>query len=274
MSILGTLDRRRRADHADGDAPIDPRIEARRQAVVIERHIRRKRRLLILAATVTVAAGVYLASRSAAFDVDRVEIVGNAQTTPDDIRSAATIGEGDQLADLDLAGSEARVRALPWVATAQVTRTWRGSVTIAVTERVPAAALATPVAGGWLVVDDQRRVLGTLAGPPTELPVIEGIDAVPVGQHLDGRSQPALTVAGALTPGLRSRVASVRVTGEGAVELVVRPAGIVRVGTVDDLDQKVQSLQTIFGQVDLHCLASVDLRVPDQPVLTRDRTCA
>ena len=274
MSLLTTLDPRRRG--LDDDEPIDPRIEARRQAVDGERRHRRRRRLLVVAITVTVLAALYGLTRSAALDVDRVEVDGAQQTAPDAVRQASGIRVGDRLTDLDLPRAEAGIRALPWVRDVVAERSWKGTIDLHVSERSPVAALKVGAAPGpesWVLVDADRRVLAPLPTAPTELPVIESVAPVPPGQQLDAAAGDALTVAQALTPGLRSRVSAVLVGEGGTVDLRVRPAGVVHLGTTDQLALKVQSLQTVFGQVDLHCLATVDLRVADAPVLTRDRAC-
>jgi cell division septal protein FtsQ len=275
MSLLTTLAPRRRGTDEDDD-PIDPRIEARRRAVHGERRHRRHRRVLVVAITITVLAALYGVTRTAALDVDRVQVEGAHQTTPDAVRQASGILVGDRLLDLDLARAEANIRALPWVRDVVAERSWKGTIDLRVTERSPVAALRVgtpPSPETWVLVDAERRVLAPLTTPPTELPVIAGVAPVAPGQQLDASSAEALTVAQALTPGLRSRVATVRVGEGGTVDLDVRPAGVVHLGSTDELGSKIQSMQTVFGQVDLHCLASVDLRVPDAPVLTRDRAC-
>jgi len=274
MSILTPLDPRRRAA-AEDDEPIDPRIEARRQAVHGERRHRLRRRLLVVALVVSVLAALYGVTRTAALDVDTVTVSGNQQTDANALRQAAGIRIGDRLTDLDLARAEASMRELPWVRDAVAERSWKGTVELRVTERAPVAALVVPgtAAPSWVLVDADRRVLAPLATAPTELPVVEGVAPVAPGQQLDPAVRDALTVAQALTPGLRSRVGAVRSVEGSSVDLTVRPAGIVHLGPVDQLPAKIQSLQTVFGQVDLHCLATVDVRVPDAPVLTRDRAC-
>jgi hypothetical protein len=44
-------------------------------------------------------------------------------------------------------------------------------------------------------------------------------------------------------------------------------------GPATEVEDKVLALRTVFGQVDDRCLAMLDVRVPDRPVITRDRAC-
>lgn len=278
MSLLGTLERRRQGD--EPDVEIDPRIDARRREVLDLRRARRKRRLFVAAVVATLVALVYLATHSALLDVDDVVVTGATHTTDDLIRATTGISPGDHLVSVDTVRAEQQLRALPWVQDATVERSWAGTVTVAVTERTPVVAVAGAPAvdgtpeSGWLLVDHDRRVLAVAPDAPPELPVIRGVVPVAVGQHLDGRADDAIRVAEALSPGVRSRVTAVSIDDGGAILLDLRPAGVVRFGSASDLALKNQSLQTVFGQVDLTCLAAIDLRVPDAPVLTRDRACA
>lgn len=273
MSILDTLDRRRQA-RDDADASIDPRIEARRREVLALRRARRKRWLLAVAVVATLGAVAYGVAHSPLLDVDDITVSGATHTQDDVVRAASGIAVGDHLVGLDTARAEQQVQALPWVRDVSIDRSWAGTVAITVTERTPVAALAATDGSGWLLVDDQRRVVATLPAAPTELPALSGLAPVAVGQYLDPRADDALRVARALPAGVRSRVTEVRIGDGGTIELALRPTGVVRFGGAADLGVKMQSLQTVFGQVDLSCLAAVDLRVPDAPVLTRDRSCA
>jgi hypothetical protein len=50
--------------------------------------------------------------------------------------------------------------------------------------------------------------------------------------------------------------------------------GEVRFGDGRQLDAKARSLRTVLEQVDLTCLAVLDLRLPGSPVLTREEGCS
>ena len=47
--------------------------------------------------------------------------------------------------------------------------------------------------------------------------------------------------------------------------------GVILIGSIDEVDAKVLAIETILAQVDLACLAVLDVQVPTVPVITR--TC-
>jgi cell division protein FtsQ len=276
MTRSSTIDRTERSDRGGRDdgsvPPIDPRIDARRREVREARQGRLRRALLVVAIIATVIACGYGATRSALLDIDAVNVTGAQHTTPDAVRLTSGLRVGDHLMDLDLERAGEQIRTLPWVADVAVARSWTGTIDITITERSPAAAVHA--GDGWLVVDSDRRVLFSSATAPADLPVIEGVPGVAVGQSLDASAQPAITVARALSPGLRTRVVAVHGDDPDALTMDIRPAGRIRFGSATDVQQKITSLQAVFAQADLAGLCVVDVRVPDSPVLTRGAPCA
>jgi cell division septal protein FtsQ len=149
-------------------------------------------------------------------------------------------------------------------------------VVLTVVERQPAAVVQAGEQSA--VVDRTGRVLAVTPPAVDGLAVVEGVGLVEPGAVLDPRGQDLVRVAASLTPGLRSRVAVVR-PAEGAddeIELVLTPDGVVRfgrAGAAAEIDEKVRTLATVFAEAQLDCLATVDVRVGDTAVLTRDPTC-
>jgi cell division protein FtsQ len=250
---------------------VDPRIEARRAQVRLARLTRRRRQWLIGSIVLTALALLYAASRSPLLAVDRIAVTGTGQTPPDDVRAATGIRPGDALADVDGDAAAAAVRALPWVDGATVARNWLGTVSVEVTERVPALALVADD-GAATLVDDRRRVLAVVPAAPPGLPLVNGLPREAPGATLPVAADGALALVRALSPGVRTRVEAVEVDGD-ELSLALRPQGRARIGTPEKLDQKVVALQTVFSQVDLSDLCVLDVRVPAQPGLTREEPC-
>lgn len=258
--------------HNRGRVVIDPRLRARRIAVRRDEGRRRLRRLAVLGGMLGLLLGALGAMRSPLLDVDRIAVDGSTRTPAETVEAAAGIGRGDAMVDVDLAEARAAVEALPWVRTVEVSRRWPGSVNIAVTERVPRAAVAVD-AGGFALVDDEARVLATSPTAPEGAVVIDGARAGgPPGSTIEG-IEGGLDVARALTPALAARTGSVSVSG-GLARLVLSGGGEVRMGTVEDLRAKVLAAETVLAEADLTDLCAVDVRVPSAPTLTRGRTCA
>lgn len=249
---------------------IDPRIAARRAQVERDRGRRRRRRLGAVAAVACAVATTWFVSRTALLDVDAVRIEAGEHVTEEQVLEAAGVRLGHQLVDLDAGAIRTRLLALPWVRDADVRIDWSGTVVLRVLEREPLAAVLDPAAR-WLLVDTEGRVLGPLAEPGWL--VLEGLQPAPVGEQVSGPVEPALTVARSLSPGVRSRVSAVVVAPDGAIRLRLVPSGEVAFGPATAVEEKVLALRTVFAQVDDRCLATLDVRVPDRPVITRDRGC-
>jgi Cell division protein FtsQ len=108
------------------------------------------------------------------------------------------------------------------------------------------------------------------------LPTIHGlVPAGPPGTTFAGDSTAldALALVAALERGLApataARVVAVDVAADGQLTATVTPSITVRVGPPDSLDAKVVALGTLLDRADLKGVSTIDVRVPEDPVLTR-----
>lgn len=248
--------------------PMDPRIRQRRIAVRREEG-RRRLRLLVSAVSVSgLLLGGWAATRSPLLDVDGIDVQGAAQTSREELVAASGITFGQAMVDVDERGAARRVADLPWVHSASVERRWPDSVVIRVAERT--AVAAAPAPAGWALVDATGQVLDVSADAPSDLLAIDGIPpAGPPGTRLGGAAADLLAVAGAVPDDLRPRVAAVVAAPGGGVDLRLRPEGSVRLGPLQRLEEKFRSALTVLGQVDTRGLDTLDVRIPESPVLTR-----
>lgn len=268
---MSTLLHGRRRRDGSASARVDPRIAARRDAVAADEGRRRGIRRWTLLVLVAVAAAGLVSTRTPLFDVDRVVVEGASRTAADQIRAATGVGLGTPLDHVDAARAAAAVEALPWVAQAQVTKEWPGTLRVSVVERAPVGVIRDGDA--FLLVDAEARVLERVAAVPPGAVVVEGVGGGAPGQQLDETARGAVRVASTLPDGVRDRVERVAVD-DGELALSLQPTGRVRLGDATRLVDKYRSVATVFEQVDLACLATLDVRVPDRPVLTRDPRCA
>jgi cell division protein FtsQ len=250
--------------------PIDPRIRARRIEVRRDQGRRRLQRLVDVGVVATVALAFATALGSPLLDVDEVRVDGATRSGAEAVLEQTGISVGDRLAGLDLHAAGERVTALPWVQEVQLTRGVDGVVTVDVQERTPVAAVAS--GGEALLVDAAGRVLGPASSAPDVggLVVLEGVAAPAPGAYLDGAAD-ALALAEAVAGTVPGAVATVR--ADGLTATLVQ-GGEVRFGDATQLDAKVRSLATMLDQVDLSCLAVLDLRLPSNAVLTREEGCS
>lgn len=249
---------------------VDPRFQARRDEVARARHRRRRRWQIGIFAALAIVVGAWFLTRTALVDVDEIVVTGSTHTSEDEVRAATGVSVGDQVLDVDTADVRARLLGLPWVADATVAVSWGGDLTVDIRERVPVAMLAD-AEGRPVLVDGEGRVLAPASLPDPALVPIEGIVAGAPGEVLPEPADDALTVVKAVTPGLRSRLASLTVTPDRQIRMQVHPTGSVRFCGATDVEAKVRNLQLVFAQVDDEDLATVDVCVPDQPVVTRGR---
>jgi len=201
-------------------------------------------------------------------DVDGIAVVGADRTSRDEVVAASGIGFGQAMVDVDERGAVQGLSALPWIRSVSVDRRWPDSVVIHVVERT--AVAAAPATDGWALVDATGQVLALLTSVPSNLLALDGIaPAGPPGSVLGGQAADLLAVAAAVPADLRPRVSAVQAGAEGGVELRLQPEGTVRLGTPQQLDEKFRAALTVLGQVDANGLATLDVRIPQSPVLTR-----
>lgn len=255
---------------------MDPRIRQRR--VEVRRHEGRRRLRFLLGSLAVVGAvgGAVAATRSPLMDVDRVELRGASRTAQSEVVAVTDLHRRPLMVNVDTAGLARRVEGLPWVRRARAERRWPGTLRIHVTERVPVAAMAGEN-GAWALVDDTGRVL--LMGPdrPPDIPVVvtPGTGPKPVGAamavgaRVPAGAEEALRVAAALPGPLRARVAEVVGIGSSHIELRLRPAGLVCLGSPDGLEAKLTAAWTVLERAAGSGFAVLDVRVPETPVLTR-----
>ncbi len=239
-----------------------------RRSEVAEEAGRRQRRTIFALLVVTVGAiGSMFLVQSSWMDVDQIVITGAIQSDVFEIRDAAGIEAGDPLLELDLGQAGESVSNLAWIDTAWVERKLDGTVTIHVEERVPVAALPTPV--GLVLLDRSGRQLETVDVAPTGFVPIHGIEASGIiGTPAPPAAQGAMHLISALGPELSEKIDSVYFEGN-ELNLALRGGGHVLMGTDSGLTDKLVSLETMLSKVDLRCLWQIDLRVPTAPALLR-----
>ena len=247
---------------------IDPRFRERLIEVRRSEGRRRLRVLIVLTGFLFLALLAFGLSRSPLLNVDHVRVTGAVRTTPAELMAASGIHKGMPMIDVDAGDAAARLHIVPWILRAHVERHWPGTVTIAVVERMPVAV--APAKAGFATVDATGRVVATTAAPAPLLPILLGLPpAGPPATRLGGRAADLLAVTQAMPPEVRQRVAGVAAADGGQVDLRLAPSGVIRLGTPDQLAEKMLATQTVLTQVDLTRLAVLDVRVPDSPAITR-----
>ena len=253
---------------------MDPRF--RERWIEVRRQEGRRRFRVLVGVTAVLALGCagWAATDSVLLDLDRVVVEGAVHTAADEARFASGLRRGEPMLDIDEDAVDRAVEALPWVLEASVRRQWPGRVRIRLIEREP-VAVADAGPGALALIDRTGRVLEWAPAPPPGLPVLTGLPpAGPPGTTLGIDGVATLQVAVALPAELRARTAGLAPApgSGGEVELRLNPEGTVRLGPPDDLDAKFTAIRAVLAQADLRNLAVLDVRRPENPVLTRRDT--
>ncbi|HYO51288.1 cell division protein FtsQ/DivIB [Archangium sp.] len=172
---------------------------------------------------------------------------GLRRATPGELLKLSGLTVGQNLWALEVGALERAMSGHPWVRTVEVTRHFPSSVSVEVSEHVP-AALA--VLGELYLVDEDGEPFKRLQpGDRLDLPLVTGVDRE--GYLADEaktreRIRQALAVAeayAATQPGKRERLSEVRVSPEGMV-LVMADGTEVRLGE-GETDAKLERLARV-----------------------------
>ncbi|MEL7158293.1 MAG: FtsQ-type POTRA domain-containing protein, partial [Actinomycetota bacterium] len=200
-------------------------------------------------------------------DIDDIQVVGAQRADTRHIITASGLALGQPLAEIDLAATATAVEAVPWVAAAEIDRAWSGEVVIEVTERVEVAVI--PTGARFALVDTEGRQLEVVPQRPGGFLTIAGVEASGVpGDLIDPPARHAVSVAEQLSPALQGRTERIQVD-DGQVFLVLDIGGVANLGTDRELGPKMVALETVLDQVDMTCIDTIDVRVPDAPTVRR-----
>lgn len=218
-----------------------------------------------------VLAAGYILLQSPLFEVRRVHVQGNYLLIEGKIRSVADIGAGVNIFKLDLETVRSRLKMIPMIKEAQVSRSLPATVVITIKERVPLGIL--PVQGGFIEVDEEGVNLMTASVGVPGLPVITGVnadDVPPPGQvvHAAGLKD-ALAVIGGLPGEVVANLSEVHVDGEDRIMLYTIEGIQCKFGQATEIKEKgviisqlIQELRKIGAKVDY-----IDLSYAGQPVV-------
>lgn len=254
---------------------MDERIAERREEVLRQRRLRRRRRWVSLGILVVVLALGVAAARSPLFAIDEVRVAGVAGERATQARAAAGLEEGENLLAADVGAAEAEVLALPWVATAEVVRAPPASVEIVVAAREPFAVVR--LSGSSWILDAEGVVLAGGAGEG--LVEVEAPDAAlpaPGEEAEDAAVLTAVAFHRALPDGLDAQVRRYDAKGGDDLRMEVETGDgtlWVRLGSAEQASHKAEVVRALLPEARALLgggateAAELDVRVPDNPVL-------
>ena len=236
--------------------------------------------IVVIAALCAVAFFAFREAQDPRFALSSVDVSGARNTRASDIILAAALSKGSNVWLLDTASARRRVEALPWIATANVSRAWPNRVSISVSERTPVAAVLLPYGGSGeeptaqvALIDATGRVLAIVAGGPgaADLPLFR-IEPQPTAL------EPGATAGGDDVQHAYDAMVQLRALGLRVSEIDLKPstgvtvtcAGGLRVilGSDDDLAKKVSLYKAIAPNITApQKVVYVDLRSVRAPTV-------
>jgi len=210
------------------------------------------------------------------FGVQQVRVEQQARVTEGAILDASDIKVGDSLFDLELHMIGRKIEEHPWIARADVERSFPDRVVIRVVEREARAIIDL---GYLYYVDRAGEVFKMLdASDRLDYPVITGIDRQYLLDNPD-QTQGCLNLALRLMDELGSRdlfnlddVSEIHYDQQEGIILHTRIGGVpVRMGTLG-FNVKLNRLEKIYGDLEprLTALKYIDLNVTDRVIVKVD----
>jgi cell division protein FtsQ len=152
----------------------------------------------------------------------------------------------------------------PWVQKATLVRHLPSTITITITERVPAAVTAGTSA---MLVAGDGTVLGR-AAPATELPlIVPPPGTITVGERLPMSA--SLSIVAVLPESIRARVTTVTSGADGSLALLMRDGMTVYYGDASRVSEKADALRAVLAWAARQGVhpAYVDVRAPTAPAI-------
>ena len=276
------------SDAAGLAGDVDPRIAARRAAVVSQAMSRRRRVVVGVAAAVALAVAAVLVVRSPLFGVRDVAVIGDPTSSAAVVLRDAGLRRGMPLISIDEGSAAARlVRSAEYLDAAVTTR-WPGTVEVRVTRR---PVIAVFIAGG-------RRMIvgrGGVAMPATadvrgalevtvegSLPRVSAGRTVPaalasIARHGEPTLGEVASIADtvAATPlSLRARTQTITMSSRSELTYGLVDGAELRFGNaVEASDKFLAAVTMLGGRVDLDGMCRLDVRVPTDPKIRRGGDC-
>ena len=220
---------------------------------------------------VVVGVGGFAATRSELLDVDEVQVVltGDGPLTAAEVVEVAGVSTGAPMVTVDLDALAARVRGLAYAAEVVVERDWPSTVRVWVVARLPVVSAVEPK-GRIALLDAGGIVLEHVARTDPLLPTIR-VDRFGEPGSLVTRIDPLLRAAEAVSPDLGAWILALSPAGHGVRAEMVGGV-MVDLGLGEDYVDEMRSLATVLTWVELRCLESINVSIPQNPVVVRSTT--
>ncbi len=126
----------------------------------------------LLVLLLVVGMGVAL-STTVLFNISEIQIVGQSQYVPDDIKIASGVSKGDNLVRTDVKEIQKNVMSsLMYVDSVRVRKDYPDKIIIEVTPSIPTAMVESK--GMYLLISESGKILEKMASPDANVPLVKG----------------------------------------------------------------------------------------------------
>lgn len=234
------------------------------ERAAIEKHDRRKKRGITLAAIVVLLGAVWLFGFSSLFALDResVRVIGATQYVKEtEVLQALDSHYGTPLTRLDLNAVNQEVSKIANVKSASQTRRWPHGVTITIEERVPVAAV--PKDKKFVLLDISSVQVATVDKAPSGLPVIK----IPMTGAHEKTLITTLEILDAIPAELLGDIGSINASSQDNIVFTLRDGVKVQWGNSSETLLKVEVLKRLRPVAEKESKKTIDLSAPKFPII-------
>ncbi|MDF9409924.1 FtsQ-type POTRA domain-containing protein [Pelotomaculum isophthalicicum JI] len=188
--------------------------------------------------------------KSPLFEIKQVVIRGNLYLAEENIRTEADINMGINIFKINLAAVADKLKMMPMIKDARVTRVLPSTVLINVTERRPLGLL--PVGNSFVEVDEEGICLQKAGSGVPGIPIITGIkvDAPGLGERVKAEHlEDALMMTSGLPDEVINKLSEVHVDQNGQIKAYTLDRIQCRLGEAVDIREKGVVLARILQEM-------------------------
>lgn len=215
-----------------------------------------------------IALAMFILIGSPLFEIRQITVEGNEFFSGRKIVAVSGIELNTNIFKVNLAEAVDRLKTMPMLKEAHITRDLPSRIVIRVIERKPVAFL--PSAGGFILVDAEGVYCRDGKIGEASLPVITGpsVSIPPAGQVIkDNDLQIALKVINSLPGELAGDLSEIHVDKHKGVVLYTLGGIQCRLGPPEDLIRKGSVLGQVLGRLEGKKIEYIDLSIAGFPVV-------
>ena len=251
--------------------------EQRKQTAPGKQRVRLKKRSLLkgIGAVAGFFVLLYLLGCTPFFQVNSFEVTGNSALTDEKVVALSGIEQGDNFFYADTWGAKRSLRQNPFVENVKIRRKLPDRLLIQVTERRSVGYIVTR--DGYVQVGEDGRLLAIQQSLSNYgLPVISGVELSELpaigGFIQNEKLKQALEVLQHCDQSLLNNIAELNVGQEYYILAYTNQKVEVRLGGLDNIEQRIQDLNqiltTVVGtQIAVDQILYIDMRYEGQPVI-------